>query len=112
MEDFDPGDPQGSQRTSTTHDQHDPGKAKAFEGKDGPNRKEIGAKLIKNNKNGQIDTCDIASGGNNEDDQKMTRAEIEQAKDVMKANIQEFYQVDDDESEASEGEEDDAEKKN
>jgi hypothetical protein len=42
----------------------------------------------------------------------MTKYEIEQAKDVMKANIQEFYQVDDDESEASEGEEDDAEKKN
>ena len=54
MEVFDPGDPQGGERTSTTHDQHDPGKVEALEEKDGRKLKEIGAKTNKNNKNGQI----------------------------------------------------------
>ena len=42
----------------------------------------------------------------------MTKYELQQAKDAMKANIQEYYEADDDESDASEGEEDEAEKKN
>ena len=51
---FDPGDPQGGKRTSTTtHDQHDQDKVKALEGKDGTNLKEIGAKTDKNNENDQ-----------------------------------------------------------
>ena len=80
-----PGDAQGGKRTSSTHDQHDPGKVKAFEGKDGPNRKEIGAKLIKNDKNGQIAGNIVTStaAAIAADDQKMTREDqkIEQAKD-------------------------------
>ena len=42
----------------------------------------------------------------------MTKYELQQAKDAMKANIQEYHEADDDESDASEGEEDEAEKKN
>ena len=61
MEEFDPGDPQGGKRTSTTRDQHDPGKVQALEGNDGPNLKEIGAKTNKNNKNGQTGLIGIDS---------------------------------------------------
>jgi len=39
---YDPGDSQGGKRTSITHDQYDPSKEKAVEGKDGTNLKEIG----------------------------------------------------------------------
>ena len=45
-----PGDAQGGKRTSSTHDQHDPGKVKAFEGTDGSNMKEIGEKPTRTKK--------------------------------------------------------------
>ena len=70
-----------------THNQHDPGKVRALEGKDGTNLKEIGAKTNKNNKNGQIDTGDLvidddeAEDKNEDEDQKTTKEEMEQAND-------------------------------
>ena len=62
----DPGDAYGGsgKRTSTTQDQYDPGKVKALEEKDGPTMKEIGAKMNKNNKNGQNGTSDLVTGNN------------------------------------------------
>jgi len=59
---FSPGDPQGGKLTSTTHDQHDPGKLRALEGKDGTNLKEIGAKMSKSNKKSQIGLIGIGIG--------------------------------------------------
>ena len=91
MVDFDPGDPQGGKRTSITHDQHDRGKLRALEGKDGTNLKEIGAKTSKNNKNSQIGLIGIGQDRDDDDaedkeeDRKMTKAELEEAKDAAMA---------------------------
>ena len=50
----DPGDAQRGKRTSTTQDRHDSSKDKALVGANGPNRKEIGAKLNEKDKNSEI----------------------------------------------------------
>ena len=77
MVEFDPGDPQGGKCTSTAHNQHDPSKAKGLDGHYGTNLKEIGAKLIKNDKNREIDGDDAED---KEEDRKMTKEELEQTK--------------------------------
>ena len=72
----DPGDAQRVKCTSTTHDQHDPGQVKALEGRDGTNRKKIGAKLIENDNKREI-AVDIAVDTAN----RHERDAIKQAKD-------------------------------
>ena len=76
MVEFDPGDPQGGKRTSTAHHQHDPSKATGLDGHSGTNLKETGAKLIKNDKNREID----GDAEDKEEDRKMTKEELEQTK--------------------------------
>ena len=81
MVEFDPGDPQGGKLTSTANNQHDPSKAKGLDGHYGTNLKEIGAKLIKNDKNREIDGV----AEDKEEDRKMTKEELEEAKDAAMA---------------------------
>ena len=81
MVEFDPGDPQGGKLTSTANNQHDPSKAKGLDGHYGTNLKEIGAKLIKNDKNREID----GDAEDKEEDRKMTKEELEEAKDAAMA---------------------------
>ena len=79
----DPGDAQRAKHTSPTHNQHDSSKDKALEGANGPNRKEIGAKPIKQDQNSEF-AGDLAVAA---DARKMAREENEQAKEEADAEL-------------------------
>ena len=67
----------GLEHPSTAHDQHDLIKARALEGKDGRNRKEIGEKTNKNNINGQNSRI-----GRDQDDDMLIFDEAEQGRNT------------------------------